>query len=124
MPKALSGDLLLSMHFMNQGDAQWVSVEQMRGQVKEGGSYILDPCHSMLFVPQSYNRVIGQHFDSGFQWSQQALSPNISMKEEKWCCQAKGRGLLNVVALSSIIDEGAQCPPVCFQGVGMRFGLQ
>lgn len=45
--KTLLVDLWLSVHFMNQGEAQWVSVEPMRGQVKEGGSDMLDlviPC--------------------------------------------------------------------------------
>lgn len=44
------------MHFMDQGGAQWVSVEQMSGQVTEEGSYLLDTCHFVLFVAPYYNQ--------------------------------------------------------------------
>lgn len=59
------------------------------GQVKERGSCLLDPCHSVLLQDNTW--VL-----------------NCSDLNRFLIYQTKGRHLLNVVALSSVADEGVQ----------------
>lgn len=97
---------------MDQGGAQWVSVEQMSGQVTEEGSYLLDTCHFVLFVALYYNQYCISLQNNTWvldSRTELTLCPYyINEGRAIVVCQAKGRSLLGMTALSSVADERVQ----------------